>query len=76
MKQNVLSMDNLLSLTAKGRLIFFKNKASNYGSAYIWNFGISPPSLGQNSPSIPKFQFQNSGVFKGKANSKIPPPKS
>ena len=55
MKQNVLSMDNLLSLTAKGRLIFYKNKASNYGSAYIWNFGISPQAWARTA-----HQFQNS----------------
>ena len=32
MKQNVWSIDKLLSLTARGRLTFLKSKASNYGS--------------------------------------------
>ena len=32
MKQNVCCIDNLLSLTARGRLTFLKSKASNYGS--------------------------------------------
>ena len=32
MKQNVWSIDNLLSLTARGRLTFLKSKASNNGS--------------------------------------------
>ena len=57
MKQNVWSTDNLLSLTARGRLTFLKSKASNNGSVFgilelappfkmleFWkgNFGISP----------------------------------
>ena len=56
MKQNVCSIDNLLSLTARGRLTFLKSKASNNGSVFgilelappfkmleFWkgNFGIS-----------------------------------
>ena len=32
MKQNVWSIDKLLSLTARGRLTFLKSKAFNYGS--------------------------------------------
>ena len=61
MKQNVwlMSIDNLLSLTARGRLTFLKSKASNNGSVFgilelapptfkmleFWkgNFGISLP---------------------------------
>ena len=56
MKQNVSCIDNLLSLTARGRLTFLKSKASNNGSVFgilelappfkmleCWkaNFGIS-----------------------------------
>ena len=57
MKQNVSCIDNLLSLTARGRLTFLKSKASNNDSVSgilelaqplkmleFWkgNFGISP----------------------------------
>ena len=44
MKQNVWSIDKLLSLTARGRLTFLKSKASNNGSV----FGIlelAPPTF-------------------------------
>ena len=76
-------MSGLSSLTARDRLIFLKNKASNYGSVsgilemefWKWNFGNGILELMGCSSSIPKFHFQNSSVFKGRANSKIPLPK-
>ena len=87
MKQNVLSTDNLLSLTARGRLTFLKKKTSNYGSVSgilemeFWNWwavlhqfqnSISKILVSSKVGLIPKFPFQNSSILKGGANSKIP----